>query len=430
MKERKQKIIFVCAAGEQFLKIGKYALASRQAPKILIFEKETFAPDADGKFLSERFKGILKKLDYDDNNIVFCLPRSQATCRYLKIPSVNPQEVEKIAYLQSSRYLPYPLEELICGYQLIRTKDGCSEINLAVTHKNSVDKYLSIFAEQIKRGKLSVILSSFGLANFFYFLNSSENDPVMLIDRDENWVEIAIVQKDKAFYSRSFKLLRSQPGWQDALKIEINKTKNAFLKEMPEIIIKRVEVLSYPDAAMFGLAREGIPIQLNLLPKGLKDDLTARVLRKERLAVILFATAMAVIWIFGALKGLDNKERYLIRLKEALHQISNEAKPLENIEKRLKMINENKVKPDSGLEILYELHKIIPTQANLISLDYEENKAVVLRGVASEFNFVLSLASELKKSQVFNKFKIKIDHATVKKMPNKEAVEFQINCQK
>ena len=430
MKAKKQKIIFVCQTNDQFLKVGKYSVEPGQKSKILGFEKNLIPSGADTKILKDAINSLLKKLEYSNNNIVVCLPRWQATCRYIKIPSITESEVEKIAYLQCALYLPYPPEELICGYQLIRIKDGYSEINLTIAHKNSVDKYTDIFAQQIKSEKLNVVLSSYGLCGLFYSLKPDENECVMLVDEGDGQAEIAVVLMNKVLYSRSFKLLKSQEGWQDTLKTEIAKTKDAFSKEMPGITVNRVETLAHPEASMLGLARENIPVSLNLLPKELKEKSAVSTLKKERIKIAIFAAGITLIWIIGALKNLDNKTKYLIRLKSELRQISNEAKPLENIEQRFKFLEKNTAKKESGLEVLYELHKIIPIKVNLTSLDYEDNKTLLLRGLTSELNSVFSLVSELEKSPVFNKFKIKIDYATQKKLVSGEMVDFQISCQK
>ena len=132
----------------------------------------------------------------------------------------------------------------------------------------------------------------------------------------------------------------------------------------------------------------------------------------------------------GALKNLDNKAKYLARLKSELRQISNEAKPLENIEKRFRFLEKGAVKPESSLDILYELHKVIPQDVSLVTIDYEENKVIVLRGVAPELNSVFALVSEFEKSNVFSRFKIKVDYATQRKLVGGEAVDFQISCQR
>ena len=93
MKVKKEKIIFVCQVSEQVLKIGKYLIESGGKPKFLALEKEAISPDSDSKLLAEKIRLLFKKLGYSNDNVVVCLLRSQATCRYIKIPSVNPHEV-------------------------------------------------------------------------------------------------------------------------------------------------------------------------------------------------------------------------------------------------------------------------------------------------------------------------------------------------
>ena len=76
------------------------------------------------------------------------------------------------------------------------------------------------------------------------------------------------------------------------------------------------------------------------------------------------------------------------------------------------------------------LASAVPAEANLLSLNYEENKSVILRGTYADLNTVFSFVASIQKSPAFAKFNIKIKYATTKKTQYGEIVEFEIACLK
>ena len=55
---------------------------------------------------------------------------------------------------------------------------------------------------------------------------------------------------------------------------------------------------------------------------------------------------------------MDNKYQYLKRLKRELNSIEKEARPLEDIDKRFKILEGRAIKKPTTLDIIYELHQV------------------------------------------------------------------------
>jgi Tfp pilus assembly protein PilN len=142
----------------------------------------------------------------------------------------------------------------------------------------------------------------------------------------------------------------------------------------------------------------------------------------------LFIAGIILVWILGIAKNLDNKGKYLQQLKTELSKISKEAKLLEEIEKKFTFMQERLQKRPSALDVLYELHKVMPDQISLVSLIYEEDEQVVLRGQTQELNSVSAFVSELERISVFKNFSIKPRYATQKKTQLGEIWDFEIAC--
>lgn len=471
LRPKKRKTIFICSITENSLKVIK--CLNNHSRDFVGLEVEKIPPGIDDKALAEKLNQVFKKLEYNNNPVVFSLTRNQATCRYLKVPTQTPQEIEKIVSLQASRYLPYSANELITAYQAIKTdEEGYSHINLVIVHKDVVERYLKIF-NALKVTRLCIILSSYGLCNFYNYIGSKDTRPAIIVDIDSNNVELAIVSNQKLLFSRYFKLNRTQPNWENLFVDEIKKTNDAYAKEvsleLPYKIILLgtgknaqefigvvnkqaqlpVEVLSYSEkirlsqellnsmlnseysfVSLVGLGLEVIEESLNILPPDIKEKQRKLTQYKERLRRILFISGIVVIWFLAIAKNLDNKTKYLVCLKAELSKIAKEAEPLEEIEKRFDLLQKRAKKKPTSLDLFYELHKIMPDEISLVNLNYEEDNQVTLKGQTIELNSVFSLVSQLEKSAVFRNFTVKVRYATKRKTQAGEIVDFEIVCTK
>lgn len=471
MRAKKKKTIFICQVTEDSLKVIKCLLGHDSKRQFVGLEVETIPSDTDDKKLAERLNQVFKKIEYNRNPVIISLPCGNVTSRYLKIPTQVPKEIEKIIALQAPRYLPYPADELINGYQLIKTdKEGYSDINLIIVHKDIIERYFNIFKE-LKVTEIKISLSSYGLCNLYNYTNPEETGAVMVIDIDTYQVELAIIFQKRLLFSRSFKFIKGQANWKDLFTDEINKTQDAYLKEVskeplskivivgnrkvsPEFVenLSRqtnlpVEVFSYTDkidlsnnvlnsilnsdnsfASLIGLGLKDLAESLNLLPQDIKEGTKSLSQRKERLRLILFIFGITLIWGLGIAKNLDNKAKYLKRLKIELNKIAKEANPLEKMERRLRLLESHSKKKPSSLEILYELHQIIPASISLVNLTYEEANQIILRGQTQELNFVFEFVSQIEKSAVFKNFNVKVSYATKKKTQVGEILDFEIVC--
>ena len=129
-------------------------------------------------------------------------------------------------------------------------------------------------------------------------------------------------------------------------------------------------------------------------------------------------------------KNLDNREQYLKRLKIELDRVAKEARPLEEMDKRLKLMQSRWQKGPSSLGVLYELHQVMPREVTLISLNYEEDRQIILHGQSPRLDSVFLLVSKLEDSGVFKGFNIKVRYATKKKTRTAEFIDFEIVCSK
>jgi len=472
MIKRMKAATYICQITEGSLKVVTSCVSDGGKREIQDIDFQKITPGLSDQELSEKITQMFRKLGFKNSPIIVALPCSKVTCRQFKVPAQAAGEIEKIASLQAARYLPYPAEELVTGYQVISTSsDGYSLINLVIVHKDVITRTLKMF-ERLKATDVSIILSSYGLSLFYDQVSSNVSPLVMFVDFNGIDSEVVILRDKQVLFSRSFKLFSQQPGVEQQCVDEISKSLDIYHKEstkdqLPQIVFMAQAAtpevrnvlkgqfgapaaeLIFPESlkisakvkeflknsedsflSLLGLGLEEVADSLNLLPRQLKEKITLLSLRKERKTIAVFVLATLLIFSFAVNRHLDNKARYLLRLKEELSKIAKEAAPLEGIEKRFRFISGGSQGKDSTLDLIRELYQIIPSEIKLVTFSYEEGEKVVVRGQARELNPVFAFVGKLEKSPAFKTFKIKIRYATWHNNRSGALVDFEVICSK
>ncbi|MGD0335819.1 MAG: pilus assembly protein PilM [Candidatus Omnitrophota bacterium] len=464
----KKKSLFVCQFNQNSIKVIK-CLHSGIGREFIALAYEELPADTNEENLFGRLNQILKTLGYNNDRLIVSLSRQNVTSRYIKVPSQKPEEIERIATFQSPKYLPYSMDELVTGYQVVSTdKQGYTNITLNIMHKDVINRLVNNF-QKLKISNFSITLGSYGIRNLYNFCAAREEQPVILIDSDSFQAEIAVIGSQKLLLSRYVRIPQNEDPCR-FLAEEINKTKEAYLKEVSTLPPAKIIVLGSPAnaptladrlkpelnlavthlpyaakinaqkdfveklsgteksfAALIGLALKEVPLSLDFLPQDKKEEAKKKLLLKKRLERLMLLCGIILISALGLAKSMSNKADYLKRLNRELVKIEKEAQPLALLEKRSRFLQGRLQKP-STLTILHELYQIVPAQVSLTSLTYEENSSITVRGQTTAMDGVLAFVDQLEKSKVFKAFNIKPKYASKRKSSTGEIIDFEIGC--
>lgn len=448
MRVKAKNYKFIFQLTENSLKVIKCLYKDKLKGEIIEEETESILGLTDEQ-ISERLKRVFRELQLNKESIIVVLPRDQATIRYLKVPSQEIPEIEKILSLQVWRFLPYPKEELLSGFSLLnKDAKGFSSVNLIICHQDIVKRYLRIlsgFETQVE----AVILSSYGLWNWYRYLAQKDFlEPVIIIYLESSYIEIAILKKENLLFSRSFHPPQDRSFWTEKLVAEINLTKDTYLKEAinsePKGIILTgklkelkelgqgltkstnlpLEVIS--DEPLVGLC-EFKPLEsLNLLPLSIKERRRKLFLRKRYIKMGILFFASLLIFSLGTAINFYHKFSYLDKLKLELNRISSEAKEIEEMKKLSDMVNLQLLKKKKSVDIIYELYRLIPQDISLLTLIYDAEKEIILRGRSPELSTIFKFIPVLEKSELFKHPKVR--YATKRRTSIGEAIDFEIAC--
>lgn len=416
-------------------------------------------------------QGMLKEYNIKPKDLILTIPRQSVTIKNLKFPSQNPQEIDEMAGFQALKQIPYAKEEIAYGFNIIGVDaEGYSKVMLVICHRDIIERPVRILAGCGLR-PAKITLSSFGLLNWFILNDDlskrSYASPIILLDCDINNSELAIVYRGKLIYTRGL-TFGSAEGTRYCEKLvdEIDKTLPIYAKEseapmptesvltgiisalipskdelerslnmkvefiesfkyiplnVPALFQPNVEKASYSSliGAAFG------PEEVDLLPKALKVSKAVKTRKRELAVAIILLCAIIVSSSSTIWNKVRQRELALKTLESKLNETSPLAAEIEKMRLATDIIKSRLAKKTEALDVLNELHKIVPPQIYLAAYTYDEEK-VELKGTASVLSDVFKLVTILENSPYFKN--IEVRYATKRKVGNQELIDFDIVC--
>ncbi|MBU2540440.1 MAG: PilN domain-containing protein [Candidatus Omnitrophica bacterium] len=432
--------------------------------------------DLSKKETQGKIRSLLSKEQIEITNCLLCLPRHNVTTRYLKLPSLEEQEIEKMLMLQIPKLLPYAPGEILSSYKKITSdSEGYTYCIVILAQENLVRRYLS-FLKAIGIEASSVILSSEVCAHWLRFINkvNIKNETIVLIDVDTSSVDIMIINGGELIFTRSFsRELQDTQGlsWQNKLQDEIRRTLETAEKEIgkqnitrlilsgsrlatkdtdkalsenfsrPVEIISRLEeeciksqasiakTLRESDTSftsVMGAAVSRQNFSINLLPADIKARLNWQRLKKERVKCISLVL-LIIAFSFGLfVKHIYDKQRLLKTLEQKIATLLPEATMREKISSRLEIIREQLKSKVFTAQLIKEIYTIIPDKIYLNSLSIQKDEILIIKGQADKLSNVFTLVGALEKSTYFQD--VRVRYATKRKVKTVEITDFQIDC--
>jgi len=428
--------------------------------------------------ISKKILELIKDKKLKVDALISCLPRHMVTTRYLKIPSIDPKEIQKMVELQIPRQLPYLPEQIISGFTTIFSdKDGYSYVFLVLVPREIITRHLKILKDAtLVPG--AIALSCEGNLNLF--LNSSlsgKDEETVLIDIDSNCADIEIISRRKLIFSRAVSLeTESQDlnlkidNWHSKLSQEINRSQDTCRKEIGQVKINRIILTGSPKiifglkdklAAEFSLAagilepfKEINPISnpdlkdyldaddsfssiiglgllnrepsFNLLPTEYKTEKEKLSRRKAFLKTASLFSALFLIILAIIAKDIFFKDHYIKKFDADYKKLASQTQNLEAMLNKLKIIKGQFVNKAKTVDIITELFKTVPQGIWLNSLTFDAGRSVTLKGQGSDLSSVFRFVSVLEKSPYFENIQVK--YTTKRRFQEREITDFELVC--
>lgn len=449
---------------------GAFALKGVTAVKMEALSEE---------HISAKVTDFLKKVNAGKpQNIIISFSRNAVTLRNLRIPSVNPTEIDDMIKLHVGRQVPYAKEEIVNGYR-VTGKDnlGYSKVMLAVVHRESIRKIFRIL-ETAGLYTDKIELSSDGILAWLCRAVKLPvlkfTDAFIVLDIDFNFTDFLVATAESILFSRvvtsGLEQLSDESNWQkflgemkqamvisqgeeithkpvriyvtgavghikglcSKLEIEFNMPVESvaplagitgargMMKE-PAEIFDRVSM-----SALFGLGVDPLKKKINFV---LPEAQIRKSLRERHYDLIFFGSAVMylILVICGIyLEKMANRQSYLDLLKDNYRKISIEA---EGFNEKLERVKRIKSKLDINTTIInyiYEISRLMPPEIVLKNFDFEKGDKITIKGQAKEMSDVFKLITILEESLYLKD--IQSRYMTRKKVQGRDINEFELIC--
>ncbi len=436
--------------GQNSIKVVQGIQERRESEiKILSLTAEKTTSDNEK---AAKLKHIISNLKIKPKKVIACIPRSLVTIRYLDLPSINKNEIARMVQFQAEKQLPYSKEELVTAFKVIGSnKDGYSRVMLVLVHQDVINKQLELLSD-LKLNPEYIELSSQATASAFIKEHPEIKQPVALIDIDMFSVDVQVIFNGELVYTRNVSLSESRT--QESPLEEITKSLNFYNKDnkeitsifisekvhnklrenlskefdMPVEIFNPAENLTETSlCSIIGLIRSFPNVLLNVLPDEIKTQKQIREKRKHYLVLVSQCVGILLLILSISMGIIYDKQNTLKWLDIEIRKTNPIAKQVNKRAERLRVIKKQIDTKNSCLDILHELHKIIPDTISFSTLDYQLNNTLKIKGQSKALSDALGLIDILEKSSYFKNVRLK--SSNMRRLRNMEVANFCIQCE-
>lgn len=471
IKKTKEKFAVLEVSKEGLLKII-YFDQDNQRTKISQIKEVGLIPQGEKKDEDSIIESAFRQIDRGYKDVFICLARMLVTIRCIKLPSQDEQELHNMVKLQATKYLPYKKEEIVVGYQTIKHEPGgYSRLLLILLHKDTIKGYLKA-GKDCNINIKGIFASSYGLFNWFLDSASAQESgqTKLILEIDASVIDLIIAEGNNLLFSRAFSFSLQNDNWRQALLENIKVSFESysresigpppkdiiltgiprFLPQIKEFIAKETGLstkIIYPFdipsclegglklgtqeqnssfSHLIGIGLYFLPSQVNLIGQMVKMRIDISLKKREFIKLGIYVCAIIGISFLIIYKDVSAKLRYLKELNTSLQKIAKDAHKLQDMESKLKIVQEQLFTKPTSVDIIYELYKIIPPQIKLESLVSTKEQQIILKGYAYELIDVNRLISILNSSNYFSN--VKLDYASKKGEPPNNVAMFRIIC--
>lgn len=398
-----------------------------------------------------------------------------AITKSVEVPSFDPQEIEAIIKLQSSRHAPYAKDEMVCGYiQLEEVLERYTKALLVIISLGNIKKHLDVLQlAGVEIGRVEVAFE--GIAQGLIqadLVRDSDVTGAVLVDADHS--DLIVLCKSKPFFVRSvgigIKQLQHVASRRE-LATEIHKSIEAFQSAEPGRNLEKLLLIGPESSELSQLASEvktacGLPCQVTAAvdhvaasPQARKtesqmlhapmdavlfaaalthpvtmdfipDDLKTR--RSFRARAQQIFTASTLVMVIAALllgvfiSKVYLQKSYISALDKNFAAKNQEAERLMAISEQTALIRQFEGKKGVALGALTQLETSLPKEMYLNELSVDAEGKVAMKGTSELMSRVFSFVTEFENNPAFKN--VKNDYAKSRKVDGKDMTDFGLSA--
>jgi len=456
---------------DDLIKLAQFEIEDAKAYLYTLVVKKAQNSTADA--LSK----VLHKLAADyktaSSRVIVSLPRHKVTIKNLRLPSINPAEIDNMVKLQASKQLPFAPERVIYGYKITgRDEKGYSEAMLTLAQREIIEKILRPF--DIAGINVERLALNSEAVSLWYIARQREKgmqENVCLVDIGKRAVDIHIIKDGGLDFTRSVNFISTDDmdirmpeelrktlytynknlSGADITKLILSGRRSLIKKEAPALkdllkipavfidLLKecpKKERIDFPDetaanaesfTSILALGLCHSALQMNLIPREVLKGKAAKVLKESLILSFVLLLSIIVGAAGITAKNFVDKKRYLSLINKSIEKAKPQVNRLTRLKKISYIVKEQLRFEGSSIDILKELYARVPPQITLSIFDYEDGRLCLLRGMSQSLSDVFKFVSILEESDYFKN--VKVRYATKRAIADKEITDFEMICE-
>ena len=131
--------------------------------------------------------------------------------------------------------------------------------------------------------------------------------------------------------------------------------------------------------------------------------------------------------LLGLVKKIHDKQLYVLYLDREINETAPLAQEVENMLKQIELIEARREISGSSIDVLRQLHNLIPPNISLSSFSCdEESRTLTVQGISTSMSEIIEFINSMEKTAYFKNVQLK--YGSEKKRRADGLTNFEIEC--
>ncbi len=154
-------------------------------------------------------KDLMQRYKVNRKRVVISVGGESVIIRRIKVPQMEPKELNQALKWEAEEYIPYPINEVTLGFHILKkslSEAGNPEMSLIlVGARNEIIQDQLKVMRQADISPIIIDVSPFALFNVFDHISSKDKEGVALLEFGHKNTDLVISEEDSPFLVRSIK---------------------------------------------------------------------------------------------------------------------------------------------------------------------------------------------------------------------------------
>ena len=198
-----KKTILTLNLGSQRIGMARFSLGAKGSLLLRDYAFEEIpgdiTSDATRKSLTTAaVKALTARFKAADSDVNYSIPSQNTITRFVKVPSLGEDQVDKMVGFEAQQAVPFPLSETVWDYQVVGQSGGEAEVVIAAIRAEQLEEVNSAINAAGLNSKL-VDAGPIALYNAFRYSNGEPTQSTLLLDIGSRMTDAIFMEGERLF---------------------------------------------------------------------------------------------------------------------------------------------------------------------------------------------------------------------------------------